>query len=111
MVRSAVLFGEPGRLEHGNFQGRRRWTQSKGAMVVVREDSPTSQVEIQPLQNPLALGAFLGSAAERQFRILDTSPMVLSRADATFDGLHFRLPGPVDFWSRMLCYQMERKRK
>ena len=58
-----------------------------------------------PMQNLLAFDAFL--APGRHFRILDTSPMMLSRADASFDGNHFCLPGPMDFWSRMLYYQME----
>jgi len=58
-----------------------------------------------PMQNLLAFDAFL--APGRHFRILDTSPMMLSRADASFDGSHFCLPGPMDFWSRMLYYQME----
>jgi hypothetical protein len=38
--------------------------------------------------------------------VLDTSPMTLARADASFDGLHFCLPGPMDYWSQMLYYRM-----
>ena len=39
-------------------------------------------------------------------QILDTSPMTLARADASFDGSHLCLPGPMDYWSRMLYYRI-----
>ena len=36
----------------------------------------------QPMQNIIALGSFL---------------IMLARGDATFDGSHFCLPGPIDY--------------
>ncbi|KAL7529940.1 hypothetical protein ACHAWF_003172 [Thalassiosira exigua] len=61
-----------------------------------------------PEQNLIAFETFLGGGDTKHsgFRILDTSPMTLARADATFEGVHFCLPGPMDFWSRMLYYQI-----
>ena len=70
-------------------------------------------MDIMLLGPPLTFGAGAPQTrvpSGRRFCILDTSPMMLSRADATFDGTHFCLPGPMDFWSRMLYYQMERDR-
>ena len=52
-------------------------------------------------------GLIRNKKSSKKFRILDTSPMMLARADACFDGSHFCLPGPMDSWSRMLYYQME----
>lgn len=60
-----------------------------------------------PIQNLIAFDVFLGNTTNRKFRILDTSPMMLARADASFDGAHFCLPGPMEDWSRMLYYQIE----
>ena len=60
-----------------------------------------------PIQNLIAFDVFLGNTTHRKFRILDTSPMMLARADASFDGNHFCLPGPMEYWSRMLYYQIE----
>ena len=62
--------------------------------------------ELLPIERQAVekLGARIGT---RHFRILDTSPMMLPRGDASFDGNHFCLPGPMEFWSRMLYYQME----
>jgi hypothetical protein len=37
-------------------------------------------------------------------QILDISPLMLSRADATADGSHFCIPGPVEFWGQMLFH-------
>lgn len=68
----------------------------------------------QPIQNLIALDVFLGNntnGTDRRFRILDTSPMMLARADGSFDGSHFCLPGPMDHWSRMLYYQVEQDDK
>ena len=64
----------------------------------------------QPIQNLIAFDEFLGNNTNRRFRILDTSPMMLARADASFDGVHFCLPGPMEYWSRMLYYQIEQER-
>lgn len=51
----------------------------------------------QPLQNILMIQHW----AQTPFGILDTAPMTLSRADATYDGSHFCLPGPQGWWSKM----------
>jgi hypothetical protein len=40
------------------------------------------------------------------YQILDISPLMLSRADATADGCHFCVPGPVEFWGQMLFYRI-----
>lgn len=72
-----------------------------------------------PQQNLIAFKVFLQYVGnnknstknvlpKRKFSILDTSPMMLARSDATFDGCHFCLPGPMEFWSRMLYYRIER---
>ena len=47
----------------------------------------------------------------RSLQILDTSPMMLARGDATYDydEAHFCLPGPMEFWSRMLYLHLERQ--
>lgn len=58
--------------------------------------------ETQPLQNLLALDIFSNSSIQ----VLDVSPMMLARGDASFDGTHFCMPGPIDYWSRMLYYQI-----
>lgn len=57
----------------------------------------------QPEQNLLALQLLQN---EGRFGVLDTSPMMLARADASFDGSHFCIPGPMMFWSRMLYSRM-----
>ena len=58
----------------------------------------------QPLQNQIALH-FL--QREGRFGLLDISPMMLARADASFDGSHICLPGPMTHWSRMLYYRIQ----
>lgn len=65
----------------------------------------------QPEQNILAMELLRNYTYQHQKEskiggILDTSPMILARADASFDGSHFCLPGPMDYWSRMLYYRM-----
>jgi hypothetical protein len=57
----------------------------------------------QPKQNLIGI-SMVGSQSDYEF--LDTSPLMLSRADATSDGSHFCLPGPLKFWSRMLYYRI-----
>ena len=61
----------------------------------------------QPDQNLIAFSTLLKSSNHRSFQILDTSPLMLARGDATFDGTHFCLPGPMDVWSRMLYARLE----
>lgn len=61
----------------------------------------------QPMQNRLVLGILASEKRRRNFQILDTAPMMLARADASFDGTHFCLPGPHQFWSQMLYYRIE----
>jgi hypothetical protein len=58
---------------------------------------------VQPLQNLIGI-SMVGN--QSNYGILDTSPLVLSRADATYDGSHFCLPGPHEYWSRMLYYRI-----
>jgi len=65
----------------------------------------------QPKQNLLVLEVFLGNHTARRFQVLDTAAMMLSRADSSFDENHVCLPGPMDFWSRMLYYRIERDRR
>jgi hypothetical protein len=60
----------------------------------------------QPMQNLIAFEVFLQNNSTRRFQILDTSPMMLARADSTFDGCHFCLPGPLEYWSRMLYHRL-----
>ena len=76
----------------------------------------------QPTQNMIAFEVFLSNytlqpqnetaISDRQRRrrskiqILDISPMMLARGDATFDGCHFCLPGPMEYWSRMLYHRL-----
>lgn len=57
----------------------------------------------QPKQNLIGIN-MVGSQSD--YEILDISPLMLSRADATSDGSHFCLPGPLEFWSRMLYYRI-----
>jgi hypothetical protein len=59
--------------------------------------------QAQPLQNLMALNII---GTESNFGILDTSSLTLARADATFDGSHMCLPGPMEYWSRMLYYRI-----
>jgi hypothetical protein len=59
----------------------------------------------QPQQNLLAIETLCNYPISQ---ILDVSPMMLARADATFDGSHFCLPGPMNWWSRMLYYRILR---
>ncbi|GFH53899.1 hypothetical protein CTEN210_10375 [Chaetoceros tenuissimus] len=60
----------------------------------------------QPIQNLIAFEVFLQNNSTRRFHILDTSPMMLARGDSTFDGCHFCLPGPLEYWSRMLYHRL-----
>ena len=60
----------------------------------------------QPTQNLLAFDTILRDT-RRGFKILDTSPMMLARGDASFDGSHICIPGPMTYWSRMLYYQIQ----
>lgn len=66
----------------------------------------------QPTQNLVAFQVFLRqNRSIRRVQILDTSPMMLARGDATFDGCHFCLPGPADYWSRMFYYRLLQKQQ
>mmetsp|Transcript_36857 Transcript_36857/g.89301 ORF Transcript_36857/g.89301 Transcript_36857/m.89301 type:complete len:481 (-) Transcript_36857:7941-9383(-) len=58
----------------------------------------------QPTQNQIALNHL---HQEGRFNLLDVSPMMLARADASFDGSHFCLPGPMAHWSRLLYYRIQ----
>lgn len=58
----------------------------------------------QPIQNQIALTHL---QQQGRFNVLDVSPMMLARADASFDGCHFCLPGPMAHWSRMLYYRIQ----
>jgi hypothetical protein len=67
-----------------------------------------------PRQNLIAFNVLLRDSMHnnsRRYKILDTSPMMLARGDASFDGSHFCLPGPMQYWSRMLYYQIEQNNK
>jgi hypothetical protein len=59
--------------------------------------------QAQPWQDLMALKTV---GTESNFGILDTSSLTLVRADATFDGSHMCLPGPMEYWSRMLYYRI-----
>ena len=42
--------------------------------------------------------------------VLDTAAISLARGDATIDGVHFCLPGPIiEQWSRMLYHRIVRE--
>jgi hypothetical protein len=58
--------------------------------------------ETLPIQNLFAFDVLSNSSIE----ILDVSPMMLARGDASFDGTHFCMPGPIDYWSKMLYYRI-----
>jgi hypothetical protein len=58
---------------------------------------------VQPEQNMIGIKMIQNQA---RFGILDVSPLMLSRADATSDGSHFCLPGPTEAWSQMLYYRI-----
>ena len=60
----------------------------------------------QPTQNLLAFDTILRDTRSG-LKILDTSPMMLARGDASFDGSHICIPGPMTYWSRMLYYQIQ----
>jgi hypothetical protein len=57
----------------------------------------------QPVQNLMGIDMV---SKHSNYQILDTSPLMLSRADASSDGSHFCLPGPMEFWSRMMYYRI-----
>jgi hypothetical protein len=40
--------------------------------------------------------------------VLDTATIMLARGDASFDGVHFCLPGPIQEWSKMLFYRISK---
>ncbi|GAX14133.1 hypothetical protein FisN_8Hh028 [Fistulifera solaris] len=63
----------------------------------------------QPMQNKLLLRILASEKRRRPFQILDTAPLMLARADASFDGTHFCLPGPHQLWSQMLYYRIEQQ--
>jgi hypothetical protein len=43
---------------------------------------------------------------QSNFSVLDVPKLILARADASFDGTHFCMPGPINEWSRMLYYRI-----
>jgi hypothetical protein len=59
--------------------------------------------QAQPIQNLLGL-SMVGTLSN--FSVLDVSPITLGRADSTFDGSHFCLPGPMEEWTRMLLHRI-----
>ncbi|GAX11942.1 hypothetical protein FisN_8Lh028 [Fistulifera solaris] len=63
----------------------------------------------QPMQNKLLLRILASEKRRRNFQILDTAPLMLARADASFDGTHFCLPGPHQLWSQMLYHRIEQE--
>ena len=68
----------------------------------------------QPKQNLIAFDVFLHGNNSRKFEILDTSPMMLARGDASFDGCHFCLPGELAHYYLLLqtrhkCANVEHK--
>jgi hypothetical protein len=62
----------------------------------------------QPIQNLLGI-SMVGSNSN--FSIMDVSPLTLARADSTFDGSHFCMPGPLEEWTRMLFYRIVQNAK
>jgi hypothetical protein len=62
----------------------------------------------QPIQNLLGLSMV---AAQSNFSIMDVAPLTLARADSTFDGSHFCMPGPMEEWTRMLFYRILQNKK
>jgi hypothetical protein len=58
---------------------------------------------VLPIQNLLGL-TMVGT--QSNFSVLDVSPIMLGRADSTFDGSHFCLPGPMTEWTRMLLHRI-----
>jgi hypothetical protein len=58
---------------------------------------------VQPIQNLLGISMV---GANSSFSIMDVSPLTLARADSTFDGSHFCMPGPIEEWTRMLLYRI-----
>jgi hypothetical protein len=63
---------------------------------------------VQPIQNLLGI-SMVGTNSN--FRIMDVSPLTLARADSTFDGSHFCMPGPIEEWTRMLFYRIVQNEK
>jgi hypothetical protein len=49
--------------------------------------------------------------ANSSFTIMDVLPLRLARADSTFDGSHFCMPGPIEQWARMLFYRIVQNAK
>jgi hypothetical protein len=47
-----------------------------------------------------------GTTTEIVGGVLDTATIMLARGDASFDGVHFCLPGPIQEWSNMLFYRI-----
>jgi hypothetical protein len=62
----------------------------------------------QPIQNLLGISMV---GANSNFSIMDVSPLTLARADSTFDGTHFCMPGPIEEWTRMLFYRIVQSEK
>jgi hypothetical protein len=57
----------------------------------------------QPAQNLIGMDMV---SKHSNYQILDTSPLMLSRADASSDGSHMCIPGPLAFWGQMLFYRI-----
>jgi hypothetical protein len=65
----------------------------------------------QPMQNIMALEIFANqSGRARVPGIMDIAPMSLARADATFDGAHFCMPGFFEWWTRVLLFKVLRNK-
>ncbi|KAL7562835.1 hypothetical protein ACA910_002454 [Epithemia clementina (nom. ined.)] len=77
--------------------------------MAARWDMYGGNTQEQPYQNLMVLDVLASARRKRNFQILDTSPMMLARGDASFDGNHFCLPGPHQFWSQMLYYKFEQE--
>ena len=65
----------------------------------------------QPMQNIMVFEIFANqSGRARVPGIMDTAPMSLARADATFDGSHFCMPGFFEWWTRVLLFKVLRNK-
>ncbi len=58
----------------------------------------------QPVQNLMGIDMV---SKHSKYQILDTSPLMLSRGDASSEGSHICVPGPIEFWSGMLYYRIK----
>jgi hypothetical protein len=61
-----------------------------------------------PIQNLLGISMV---GANSNFSIMDVSPLTLARADFSFDGVHFCMPGPIEEWTRMLFHRIVQNEK